>query len=128
MIVFSGNSVNAQGEIISLTNAELCELDDRPLAHLVSLPGGPWALWRRLGLRGAGFPAELARRLSRPECSASAAGLLAAEDRMEVLREKAAGFINAALDELRQEDRWEEHKGRRKALLDGLRDLNKGRF
>ena len=90
------------------------------------LPGAAWAFWRRVGLRGSGFPADLARRLSRPECTAAADALRAVEEGREAARARARGWINAALDALRQADQWED-KARRKALLDGLREVNKGR-
>jgi lantibiotic biosynthesis dehydratase-like protein len=33
-------------------------------AHLAPLPGGSWAIWRLVALRGSGFPAELILRLA----------------------------------------------------------------
>jgi hypothetical protein len=100
--------------------------DNRSADRLVALPGAAWAFWRRVGLRGSGFPADLARRLSRPECTAAADDLRAVEEGRDAVRMRARVWINTALDGLRQAAQWED-KMRRKALLDGLRDVNKGR-
>src|SRR5438105_2435638 len=50
--------------------------------HLVELPGGEWALWRWVALRGAGFPADGVLRLSAPAAAAAADLLLLAEARL----------------------------------------------
>ena len=41
-------------------------------AHLFKLPGGDWAVWRWMALRGAGFPASEVLKLAAPECAAAA--------------------------------------------------------
>jgi hypothetical protein len=54
--------------------------NERTLAdHLVRLPRSSWALWRWVGLRGAGFPAAQVLRLAAPACAALADQLIRAE-------------------------------------------------
>jgi Lantibiotic dehydratase, N terminus len=61
--------------------------------HLAPLPGGQWALWRWVALRGAGFPAEQVLQLADLECGRAARQLLDAEDAAEqVRRETVAHF------------------------------------
>src|SRR5256885_1681054 len=48
--------------------------------HLLRLPGGPWAVWRWVALRGAGFPARQVLELASPECAAAADQLLQFEE------------------------------------------------
>jgi hypothetical protein len=50
-----------------------------PPSHLIPLPGGEWSLWRQMGLRGTGFPAERVLKLAAPECAAVADRLVACE-------------------------------------------------
>jgi hypothetical protein len=54
--------------------------------HLARLPGGQWALWRWVALRGAGFPAALVHQLADPECARIARRLIDAEDAAERVR------------------------------------------
>lgn len=54
--------------------------------HLARLPGGQWALWRWVALRGAGFPAAQIHQLAEPECARAARQLIDAEDAAEQVR------------------------------------------
>jgi hypothetical protein len=72
--------------------------------HLAELPGGQWALWRWVALRGAGFPAELALQLAAPECAAAARKLVDIEDAAEqVRRETVVHFKRAEKEEASEE-------------------------
>ncbi|HEU5460431.1 MAG TPA: lantibiotic dehydratase, partial [Pyrinomonadaceae bacterium] len=64
--------------------------------HLVALDRGRWFLWRCIGLRGAGFPANLLLKLSSPPCAAAAEEYLVAE--AETHR-----ALHAALDDVRRQ-------------------------
>ena len=95
-------------------------------AHLHHLAGSGWALWRCVGLRGAGFPASRVLKLSAPECAAVTDRLLSLEESAEALHEHALNLVRNALDELRTGNRWETTE-ERKPLVKALRELNKGR-
>ncbi len=73
--------------------------------HLISLPGGKWAQWRWVGLRGAGFPAALVEKLSAPECAAAADRLLQARKKAQEAQKAAVHELNMALDALPYSDR-----------------------
>ena len=83
--------------------------------HLIALSGGKWALWRWVGLRGAGFPCSVPLKLSAPECAAAADHLLDVEDSVKRARDHA-------LDEFRREcdsddaDKQTELRRARRAL------------
>ncbi|HEV7860838.1 MAG TPA: lantibiotic dehydratase [Pyrinomonadaceae bacterium] len=95
-------------------------------SHLVSLEEGQWAMWRCIGLRGAGFPARMVLRLAAPACAAAADRLLAAEDAARNACQESLKILNEALDALRSEGRWED-KARRNALLKVTRLLMLGK-
>jgi hypothetical protein len=92
--------------------------------HLIAGAAGGWAFWRCVGLRGAGFPAELLLRLVFPDCAAAVERLRTAEAELEAARQMAHADINAALDSLRSQQAWHD-KPRRRALLDALRALKR---
>lgn len=94
-------------------------------AHLAPLPGGDWAVWRWVGLRGAGFPADLVSRLADAECARSADAVYAAEARAAELQAQALAAANAALDALRAGAGWDD-PARRKPLLKLMRVLKAG--
>lgn len=99
----------------------------RPLEdHLIALPGSEWAFWQRVGLRGAGFPAELVLDLGDARAAAAADRLATAGERSRTVREAALARVDAALDALRAEGAWDD-KERRKPLLDAARALRKGK-
>ena len=77
-------------------------IEERQPEHLVSLPGWEtkWALWRWVGLRGAGFAAEEVLRLATPAAAAATDEVLAAEESAEQAWEHALDAVNAALDAL----------------------------
>jgi hypothetical protein len=57
--------------------------------HLIGLAPNSWALWRWVGLRGAGFPLAEALKLAEPECAAVADSVIRAEDEAERLWQSA---------------------------------------
>jgi hypothetical protein len=79
-----------------------------PLSEdLIELPGGRWALWRCMCLRGAGFPVSHVLRLSSPECGAAADRLAAAEESARSVRAFAHGEIDRALAAIHSSGEWE---------------------
>ena len=94
--------------------------------HLFALPDGEWALWRCVGLRGAGFPAARVLRLSTPECAAISDRILQLEEAAEEARAAASAAIDESLDQLRRTGQWSDHD-KRLPLLKGLWNLAKGK-
>lgn len=64
-------------------------LETHGAEHLIQLPGEPWALWRSMVLRGAGFPAEQVLDLASAVGAAAADQLLAAEDEVRWAQQAA---------------------------------------
>lgn len=96
-------------------------------AHLVALPGGQWALWRCICLRGAGFPAAQVLKLSTPSCAAAADRVFEAEDVAERAMEAALVEVNSRLDALRSSGEWDSPE-MRGPLVKALRTLRDGRL
>jgi hypothetical protein len=94
--------------------------------HLVGLDDD-WALWRCVGLRGAGFPALQVLRLAAPECAAAADNLLRTEEEAQRLCGKAAEIVGEALNTLEREVQWHDKK-RRNGFLATLRSLRAGKL
>src|ERR1044071_315485 len=65
--------------------------------HLTPLADPKWALWRTIGLRGAGFPAADVLKLAAPECAARADQLAAAESELEQARAGALDYLRGEL-------------------------------
>ncbi|HEX8146866.1 MAG TPA: lantibiotic dehydratase [Pyrinomonadaceae bacterium] len=63
--------------------------------HLIGLPGGNWALWRSVALRGSGFPVADVLKLSAPACAAAADELLRAEEEVRRTRSEAITALRA---------------------------------
>lgn len=99
---------------------------DRP-EHLVALPGGTWALWRTLVLRGAGFPARQVLRLAAPAAAEAADRVLRLEEMLEAHRAAALQAVHAALDELRRDGLWSDMKLRR-PLMKAMQALTGGKL
>ncbi len=87
--------------------------------HLVKLPGSHWALWRWIGLRGAGFPAGEVLKLGAPECADAADVVLDAEARFEDVRMEALDAIRDVVLETTGDER--------NALEKALRRLQKSK-
>ena len=90
--------------------------------HLAELPGGQWALWRWVAVRGAGFPAAQVLQLANCECSATAREFIGAEDAAEQLRRETVAYFKRA-----QED-TEASVERRTAIKKVLRGIWKGKL
>ncbi|MEM7584611.1 MAG: lantibiotic dehydratase [Acidobacteriota bacterium] len=115
-------------EIGSPSERELCrglrsdhELD----AHLTPLPGGSWAVWRCVVLRGAGFPASRVEELASRSLAEAAECKLELERQARELQQQCVKRINEALDQLRASGEWSD-ASRRKPLLKALRALTRG--
>jgi hypothetical protein len=94
--------------------------------HLIELPDSQWAFWRCVGLRGAGFPAQVVLRLSASQALMDAAdAVLQAEHAVESIRGRALAEVNKVLDLLRKNGQWED-KSKRMPLVDGLQKLKIG--
>lgn len=95
--------------------------------HLVALPGGSWAMWRCVVLRGTGFPAQRVLRLAAPSCAAAADRLLGHERQVAALQQRAMERLDQTLDQLREQGGWDD-KAQRKPLLNAIQALKKGRL
>lgn len=73
--------------------------------HLVGIPGHEWALWRTVGLRGAGFPASQPSLLAAPNSAALADLLLEFEATAEQARIQAVDLLRRDLQSAAQGDR-----------------------
>lgn len=88
--------------------------------HLVALDRGRWFLWRCIGLRGAGFPANLLLKLASESCAAAAEEYLAAEAETE-------RAFDAALESMRQQLEATTSPEDRYRLIDAIQQLKKGK-
>src|ERR1700754_1251450 len=66
--------------------------------HLIALDAERWALWRCVGLRGAGFPVTGVLKLAVSECARIADDLIEAEDRAERAWEAAIQALSREID------------------------------
>ncbi|MET9319576.1 lantibiotic dehydratase [Streptomyces sp. NPDC003038] len=99
---------------------------DRP-DHLVPLPSGDWHMWRTMGLRGTGFPADRVLALAAPDSAAAAEHLLGLREAAAAARGDALAALRSALDALRAEGHWDDLE-RRRPLLRAITRLNKGKL
>jgi hypothetical protein len=99
---------------------------DASLQHLVKIPGEPWALWRWICLRGAGFPFDLPQQLSAPrEIIDASDAVLEADSAASMAQQNALAQVNAALDALREQNQWND-KNRRLPLLKARDQIKSG--
>jgi lantibiotic biosynthesis dehydratase-like protein len=94
----------------------------QPSDHLIPLTDGDWALWRWMGLRGAGFPASGVLKLASNECAHAADNLLTAQEGSNLARNRALDAVNAGLDSIKADGQWDD-KERRDPLLKAMRLL-----
>jgi hypothetical protein len=88
---------------------EVAEVSSELSEHLIGLPDAEFALWRCIGLRGAGFPAGEVLRLGAPQALIDAADeLLRLERELEALNLRALAQVNGVLDHLRESGEWED--------------------
>jgi len=87
--------------------------------HLVRLGESEWGIWRWVGLRGAGFSADGAKRLAAEEAARAVDRVLKSEDEAESLWEEAVEAMKEALTKSEGSNRSEIQKA--------LRKLKKGR-
>src|SRR5215218_7999706 len=66
--------------------------------HLIAVPREPWALWRWVCLRSAGFPVTQVLEVASAESAAAADNLLDAEERLERTRLNALELLRGCLD------------------------------
>ncbi len=117
----------ATASVETLTD-ENREPESSPLPkHLSRLPGGPWAVWRWVALRGAGFPARQVLELASPECAAAADQLSHLEEEARWTKDAALQRINSTLDALRSTSDWDNDE-RRTPLLKAMRRLKSGKL
>ncbi|HEX6292052.1 MAG TPA: lantibiotic dehydratase [Herpetosiphonaceae bacterium] len=88
--------------------------------HLARLPGTHWALWRCVGLRGAGFPADYMPRLAAPRSAALADSVLQAEERV---RQQADDLLARLRRDLEDGDAEQ-----RTSLVAAIRPLKLGKM
>ena len=96
-------------------------------AHLFRLPQPEWAVWRCVGLRGAGFPAEGVLQLSAPDAASAADRVLSVEARLQDRRTATVSLFDSELDRLKKEGRWEAAKSYRLWLIYAMRLMRYGR-
>jgi hypothetical protein len=89
--------------------------------HLIGFPGGMWAFWRWVCLRGAGFPLALVQELASPEAAVAADDLLAAQKHLDAQKQSLVEAIRHELDVTADDQK-------RKQLARMLTHLNKGRI
>ncbi|MCB9419970.1 MAG: lantibiotic dehydratase [Ardenticatenaceae bacterium] len=68
--------------------------------HLKFLSDSPWALWRDVCVRGAGFPAQDVLKLAVPACAAAADALTDAEKTAWNVRQEVGAVLAAQTDHL----------------------------
>lgn len=95
--------------------------------HLIVLPGNSWALWKCVGLRGAGFPESEVLGLSAPACAGVANHALRMEQEKNRTLGQALKAVSDALDKLRSEQAWDD-KARRDPLLKSIKLLRAGKL
>lgn len=88
--------------------------------HLVAISGEPWALWRLVCLRSAGFPVTQILELSSPESAAAADDLLDAEVELQRTRSEAVDVLR---------DEFERADAASRAVLErAVRSIRKGKL
>ncbi|MEV0608917.1 amino acid adenylation domain-containing protein [Polymorphospora rubra] len=94
--------------------------------HLVKPTPGPWAMWRWVGLRAAGFPLDLLTALGDVDLVAAADAVLAAEDHLDAARRDLADRLRRVRAAAPPDERarWNRavRQGRRDAVPDPLPD------
>ncbi|HEX8475515.1 MAG TPA: lantibiotic dehydratase [Pyrinomonadaceae bacterium] len=95
--------------------AQMKETANLP-AHLIALPGGEWALWRWIGLRGAGFPVSQVLGLAASECTGVRDEIVETEVELQRLREEA---LRALHGQVKNTDA--EHKAQLEKAIKRLR-------
>lgn len=91
--------------------------------HLAKLPGGPWAVWRWMALRGAGFPVEMLLSLAVSRCGAAADAMNEKEELESAAYEAAIAAVQQGFGEAGQRQSSREKTVRllkNKDLLDAL--------
>jgi hypothetical protein len=96
--------------VLAITTAERAADDLSPTLpdHLVRV-SGDWALWRWIGLRGAGFPVSQASVLAAPAATAAAGVRLEREDDVSRLRQEAIAAMCADVELLEHDERRRAH-------------------
>ena len=95
--------------------------------HLFELPGGEWALWRCVALRGAGFPVDGVLKLSAPDAAQAADLLLSIETRLQSERATAMSLFDSELARLKRDGRWDAAKSYRLWLIYAMRLMRYGK-
>jgi lantibiotic biosynthesis dehydratase-like protein len=111
---------------VGIDRPEECPQPPPMQPHLFPLPGGDWALWRWIALRGSGFPAARVLKLGLPGCAAVADKIISAEEDIREALDRALASVNASLDELRRKGEWDEKKDERNKLFNMRQSLLKG--
>ncbi len=88
--------------------------------HLIGFSGEPWALWRWVCLRSAGFPATQVLELASPDSASAADAVLDAEERLEHAQLHALELSRRDLDAATANERG--------AILDAIARLKKGKL
>src|SRR5690349_20554370 len=89
--------------------------------HLLELPGGEWAVWRWVALRGAGFPAAGVLNLRAADAAQAADLALSVEARVRSERAATMSLFDSELARLKRDGRWEAAKHFRFWLIHAMR-------
>src|SRR5215216_6746016 len=73
--------------------------------HVIALSDKQWALWRWVGLRGAGFPTAMVLKLASPDSAAAADSILQAEQDARQARHQALDILKHDLKDADTETR-----------------------
>ncbi|HEU4432748.1 MAG TPA: lantibiotic dehydratase, partial [Pyrinomonadaceae bacterium] len=95
--------------------------------HLFQLPGGEWALWRWVALRGAGFPVDGVLKLSAPGAAQAADLLISIEARLQSERAATMSLFDSELARLKTDGRWDAAKSYRLWLIYAMRLMRYGK-
>ncbi len=102
--------------------------------HLKFLGDSPWALWRDVCIRGAGFPAQDVLKLAVPTCATAADALADAEKAAQTIRDEIDAVLAAKtshlLEQMRQTEKgslaYQQHRIELRQLNKVEKRLNRG--
>ena len=85
-----------------MLSKQAIEVEQSESPHLSVLPGGEWALWKWVSLRGTGFPVDVPLKLAAPNSAALADLIVETEEAVSEAREQALDEVRLLLDELKR--------------------------
>jgi hypothetical protein len=95
--------------------------------HLIPLFGGQWALWRTVGVRAAGFPANGVLRLSCSECAAAVDRMIVAQEEVDTAQRLVLQALGVEIEALKRPPRQTDTKKRLDFLIKAVRQVKQGK-